>query len=135
MGKDYDDKKQQRYAALRQTAFDEQQLCARFEAHYDTLAYCGASARETGKWSGDSDLGDKALDFQQELTNIKSWIHQRLAFLDNKYGYSPTGITSVRIQPADDAWYTFSGQRVAFPTKGIYIHKGRKEVYRGSARL
>lgn len=135
MGKDYDTRKRQRYAALRQTAFDEQQLCVRFEAHYDTLAYCGASARETEKWSGDSDLGGKSLNFQQELTNIKNWIHQRLVFLDSKYGYSPTGITSVRTQPSDNAWYTLSGQHVVRPTKGIYIHKGRKVVYRGGARL
>ena len=69
------------------------------------------------------------MNFQQELTNIKNWIHQRLVFLDSKYGYSPTGITSVRNQPSDNAWYTLSGQRVVRPTKGIYIHKGKKVVY------
>lgn len=30
--------------------------------------------------------------------------------------------------PADDAWYTLGGQRVANPGKGVYIYKGKKMV-------
>ncbi len=40
-----------------------------------------------------------------------------------------TGIVTLRTQQAgNDAWYTLSGQRVAQPSKGIYIHNGRKVV-------
>ena len=127
-GKEYNASKQQRYAELRQTVFDEQQLNARFEAHYDTLTFSGATARETEKWSGDSDLGGKVLDFKAELTDIKSWIHQRLAYLDQKYGYAPSGITTISHPSNDRAWYTLSGQRVSRPGEGIYIHQGRKVV-------
>lgn len=128
-GKAYAEAKQQRYAQLRRTWFDEQQLAARFEAHYDSLSFSGASMRETTKWSMDSDLGGKALDFSDELAKIKDWIHQRLVYLDSKYGYSSTGITSVHHPTADDdAWYTLSGMRVPHPAKGVYIHKGRKVV-------
>ena len=127
-GKEYNASKQQHYAELRQTVFDEQQLNARFEAHYDTLTFSGATARETEKWSGDSDLGGKVLDFKAELTDIKSWIHQRLAYLDQKYGYAPSGITTISHPSNDRAWYTLSGQRVSRPGKGTYIHQGRKVV-------
>lgn len=36
--------------------------------------------------------------------------------------------TSTANKHLDDAWYTLSGQRVATPTRGIYIHKGRKQL-------
>lgn len=128
LGTAYDQAKQQRYAELRKTFFDEKQLDTRFEVHYDTLAYSGAVKRETEKWSGDTDLGGKALDFEGELTAIKNWIQQRLSFLDNKYGYVSSGITRIGFVPSDDAWYTLYGLRVAHPTKGVYIHKGKKIV-------
>ena len=128
LGTAYDQAKQQRYAELRKTFFDEKQLDTRFEVHYDTLAYSGAVKRETEKWSGDTDLGGKALDFEGELTAIKNWIQQRLSFLDNKYGYVSSGITRIGFVPYDDAWYTLYGLRVAHPTKGVYIHKGKKIV-------
>ena len=31
-------------------------------------------------------------------------------------------------QPGDGAWYTLSGQRVSQPTRGLYIHNGKKVV-------
>ena len=40
-----------------------------------------------------------------------------------------TGIETVKNASAEDgAWYTLSGQRVAQPTKGLYIHNGRKVI-------
>lgn len=39
---------------------------------------------------------------------------------------SPTGIESVEQDATDDAWYTLQGVRVDRPTRGIYIHKGKK---------
>lgn len=127
-GNAYDEAKQQRYAALRRTFFDENQLVARFEAHYDTLAYSGAAERETEKWSMDTDLGGKVLDFKEELSEIKDWIHQRLVYMDNKYNYASSGISSVSQPAQDSAYYTLSGLRVSRPSKGIYIHGGRKVV-------
>lgn len=127
-GSAYDEAKQQRYAALRRTFFDEAQLVARFEAHYDTLAYSGASERETEKWSMDTDLGGKKLDFKDELSKIKDWIHQRLAYMDNKYNYVSSAISSSSLPALDSAYYTLGGLRITRPSKGIYIHGGRKVV-------
>ena len=40
-----------------------------------------------------------------------------------------TGIENVKNATVEDgAWYTVSGQRVAQPTKGLYIHNGKKVV-------
>lgn len=40
-----------------------------------------------------------------------------------------TGITTAKAEENDDdAYYTLSGQRVASPTKEVYIHKGRKII-------
>lgn len=48
-----------------------------------------------------------------------------------KIAGTPTGITTVSSDAttdADDAYYTLSGVRVANPTKGIFIHGGKKVV-------
>lgn len=40
-----------------------------------------------------------------------------------------TGISVIpQTKPADDAYYTLQGVRVVAPTKGIYIHKGKKII-------
>ena len=40
-----------------------------------------------------------------------------------------TGIENVKNATVEDgAWYTISGQRVAQPTKGLYIHNGKKVI-------
>lgn len=40
---------------------------------------------------------------------------------------TPTGIVTLPTKASDtDAYYTLSGVRVAHPTKGIYIHQGKK---------
>ena len=39
-----------------------------------------------------------------------------------------TAIEAVKTVAEDGAWYTIQGQRVAQPTKGLYIHNGRKVV-------
>ncbi len=47
--------------------------------------------------------------------------------------YIPTSIAPVKKENAettDDAYYTLQGNRVLHPTKGIYIHRGRKVVIR-----
>lgn len=43
----------------------------------------------------------------------------------------PTGIGDVKTaDPDDDAYYTLQGVRVMRPSKGVYVHKGRKVVFR-----
>ena len=40
----------------------------------------------------------------------------------------PTAIESVEVETANNVYYNLQGQRVAAPTKGIYIHNGRKVI-------
>ena len=50
-------------------------------------------------------------------------------WLGGKGAGEVTGIENVKNATVEDgAWYTVSGQRVAQPTKGLYIHNGKKVV-------
>ena len=40
----------------------------------------------------------------------------------------PTAIETVEVETANNVYYNLQGQRVAAPTKGIYIHNGRKVI-------
>ena len=48
-----------------------------------------------------------------------------------------TAIQNVTTHPAttDDAWYTLQGVRVAQPTRGLYIHNGKKVVVKYNAEV
>ena len=117
----------ERYAALRETLFAEDSLVGRFQKHFDTIDFCGALVRETQKWSRDTDLGGKELDFANELNAIKTWLHKRLEYLDKKYNYAPTGIRQISDQTFhNNWWYTLQGIKISHPTSGIYIHNGKK---------
>lgn len=121
----------ERYAALRATLFAEDSLAGRFQKHYDIITFCGAAARETHKWSRDTDLGGKALDFANELKTIKTWLHKRLKYLDRKYNYAPSGIRQMpECALHNGSWYTLQGIRMSHPTSGIYIHNGKKVCIR-----
>lgn len=127
LGDDYAHDMRERYAALRATLFSEDSLVARFQKHYDAIAFYGAAARETQKWSRDTDLGGKMLDFADELKAIKTWLHKRLEYLDRKYDYATLGIRQMPVQVLhDNCWYTLQGIRISHPTDGIYIHNGKK---------
>jgi hypothetical protein len=52
----------------------------------------------------------------------------REASFDDGETTAVSGIESADVQ--DDAWYTLSGQRVGRPTKGLYIHNGKKVMLR-----
>lgn len=42
---------------------------------------------------------------------------------------SSNGITALKKEDADTAYYTLDGRKVATPGRGIYIHRGRKVVF------
>ena len=127
MGEAYTRDLCERYAALRETLFAEDSLVGRFQKHFDTIDFCGALVRETQKWSRDTDLGGKELDFANELNAIKTWLHKRLEYLDKKYNYAPTGIRQISDQTFhNNWWYTLQGIKISHPTSGIYIHNGKK---------
>lgn len=72
-----------RYAQLRTTYFDEDALKDRFTAYSELFAESGAAAREEGRWN------IYHSDIAGDVDYITGWIHDRLAYLDEQYGYTP----------------------------------------------
>jgi len=70
------------YWTLRPTLLDPDSLIARYTSTLDTLKLCGALQRETQRWSGDSDIANRDLDFDDECSYITDWLQRRIAYLD-----------------------------------------------------
>ena len=87
-----------RYAQLREGAFSNDSLKARFAAYFDLFRSTGADIREEERWSGIDNID---LNFEQEETYIKNWIDRRLAYCDSLFDYSPSLPTDIR-QTAND---------------------------------
>lgn len=119
-----------RYADLRLTWFSYDSLAERFGNAFQEIKFSGAAKRETRKWDGDSDIGGKALDFDSQCSNIKSWIASRLDFLDSVYHCSSqTGITHApteRRSLRHGHIYNLQGQRVSESYRGVVVRNGRK---------
>jgi len=80
-----------RYYELRKMVFDPDSLKQRFSTYFDLLRQTRAAARDSAKWSGDSDVGGKILDFDSEEQFILNWIDRRIAYLDEYFKtYEPT---------------------------------------------
>lgn len=79
-----------RYAELRKTYFAEDALIERFTDYAGLFSESHADTREQNKWSSYHS------GIQSDVTYIESWIKQRLAYLDEQYGYDATsGISTV----------------------------------------
>lgn len=85
----FHDRMVERYRSLRTGVLSAESLKSRYTGYMDMLEKAGAYSRETARWSGDSDLGGKALDFAAERENICHWIDERLAFLDENIDATP----------------------------------------------
>ena len=65
------------------------------------------------------------------LSDIQVVDAQTNTFLLSDVSGIATGIDSIGSDISDDGdWYTIQGQKVATPTRGVYIHNGRKVVVR-----
>lgn len=136
----FHDKVLERYAELRKTFFSEEQLTSRYTTYMDMLTKAGAYRRETKRWSGDSDLAYRDLDFAAERQKICEWLHTRLATIDD-YGFPDywryeqmLGIRDVPLTPhsASATIYDLGGRAMtgASLPKGMYIRGGKKYVVR-----
>jgi spore coat protein CotH len=121
-----------RYKELRQNWLSTESILNRFRQQLAEFKTAGADKREYAKWSGDSDVANKTLNFDTELNYIENWVTRRMNYLDTKrFKISElSGIieTADTTTAADQYWYTPDGCRLsAQPTaKGLYIHGGRK---------
>lgn len=128
----YNRRLEERYKELSETYFNEDQLIGRYQRYYDVLLACGATLREEQRWSGDSDIGGYELNLNNELSYIKDWIHQRLAYINSASSpilTSVSGVSSVS-QHADRKQevgiYNILGQKVDDSYRGLVIKNGRK---------
>jgi hypothetical protein len=141
---DFNMKTRLRYRDLRKTWLQTESIIARFEQQLTAFKTAGADQREYKKWSGDSDIAGKTLNFTTELTYLKNWITKRMNYLDKtrfKIDELPTGIYNVQLDngtlphPAAKGICTLDGRRISSTAEehelnrlpsGIYIVNGRK---------
>lgn len=93
-----------RYALLRQGAFHEDSLMARFSHYREAFAASGADKRETERWVK-TDVGQ--LDFDEEDLFLREWIHERLVYLDEQYDIENV-LNTVKVENAR-TWFSLSG--------------------------
>lgn len=86
----------ERYAELRANYFHPDSLYKRFSTYNDLFEVSGASSREVTRWNNSDGI---ALDFDSEMSYIKSWIASRVEYLDKQYGFdaSVLGINTLRV--------------------------------------
>lgn len=124
----YQDSLNVRWAELRETWFDETSLQNRFDSLFDWFAETGVKEREAERWHNVNDIN---LRFEEQ-DYIHQWIHDRLEFLDGKYGYeAPVTIGQLSANADTPCCYDLMGRRQkpsrAQLQKGFYI-VGRQKV-------
>lgn len=97
----------ERYAELRQTFFNEAALKQRFQSYADLFAASNADEREQKRWKGYTFYKATHSDLQGAATYIEDWISQRLAALDEKYGYDAS--TSSVNQAKSESYFSATG--------------------------
>ena len=126
----------QRYRDLRQTFLATESILKRFRTQLAEFKACGADRRETAKWSRDSDVSGRELNFDTELAYLENWITRRMNYLDTRrfdIASLPAGISSVITdsESGDGYVYNLEGRRIGnlstldLLPAGIYIVRGR----------
>lgn len=96
-----------RYAVLRSGPFNPDSLKARFTSYAGLMTESGAVGRETTRW----DYTDSSSDITSDVSYITEWIDQRMAVLDDKYGYTPPAIPEgIAAAPAAEGLTAVGGQ-------------------------
>jgi len=73
----------ERYWQLRSSVFHPDSLVNRYEKELNYLQTSGALIREAQRWSGNSDIAYRELDYATEYRYIADWLHRRIAYLDS----------------------------------------------------
>lgn len=71
-----------RYAELRKSYLGTESILNRFRTYIDEFKLSGAAARESRRWSYDSDISGLKLDFDDEVQYISNWVTRRMNYLD-----------------------------------------------------
>lgn len=79
-----------RYAKLRHTYFDPEQLKQRFTDYLDLFTESGADLREEKKWGRVGFYYAYHDDIAGAVSYATDWIDRRIAYLDEQYAYDPS---------------------------------------------
>jgi len=125
-----------RYRDLRRNYLSTESILNRFRTQLAEFDASGASQREYDKWSYDSDVAGRQLDFDNEMEYIEDWFTRRMDYLDKtrfKIDDLPTeieGVTTLPVTTQSDDIYNLRGQKVDGSSRslpsGIYVVNGRK---------
>lgn len=131
-----------RYRDLRQTYLKTEAIIDRFRKQLAEFKTCGADQREYNRWSGDTDIDRKTLNFDTEMAFLEDWITRRMNYLDKtrfNIGALPaSGVTTTTVEAGTaNGIYTLDGRLVSKEVSesvilslsaGVYIINGRKAV-------
>lgn len=88
-----------RYAELRRTFFKPEALCERFSEYMEIFEMSGADLREQDRWA------QYHPNISSNISYTYTWIQQRIAQLDEQYGYDPENDPYVGISNVTDSKY------------------------------
>ena len=142
----FNDSLNARYKELRQGVLATDSVTGRYRRYYELLKRTGAAEREQQRWSGDSDISGREINFDQEIDSITTWITSHLEWIDQAWypldawtewweSQQETAMQAPQrpFNRQTDTFYTLTGQRVQNtqkPRPGIYIRNGRKIIIR-----
>ena len=125
-----------RYRDLRENWLATESILNRFRSQLDEFKTCGAAQREYDKWSYDSDVAGRQLDFDNEMEYLEDWFTRRMNYLDNirfKIGELPSAISDINMTSHTNSdVYNLRGQKVGTANDldklpaGIYVANGQK---------
>lgn len=100
-----------RYCQVRRTWFNPDSLCKRFTDYYSLFEESGADTREEDRWYS----YHYSVGIGEDVEWTCNWIRNRIAYLDNKYGYAEsTGSITI----------SASGYNTHFSTEAYRVPEG-----------
>lgn len=125
----FNEKVSERYFQLRNNYLSTDSLINRYIFYYDLIKNSGATQREEERWSKDTDIDGKELNFDSELNYIIDWVTRHMTYLDHKMASISNDIKVV-LNHQTTYYYNLNGQRVIGKpsNKGLYIKDGKKYI-------
>ena len=99
------------------------------EHYYQLIKDCGAAEREEQKWSEDTDIDGRVLNFESEYNDIVNWITKHMEFLDNNVFIETTNICNIPFSNNNNKKiYNIEGKQIKKLQKNINIINRKKVI-------
>lgn len=119
----------ERYSELRKNILSTDNLINRYEYYYQLIKNCGAAEREQQKWSEDTDIDGRVLNFESEYNDIVNWITKHMEFLDNNVFKKTTNINYIPFSNYNNIIiYNLEGKQIPYIQKNINIINRKKVI-------